>query len=210
MLALAIPNEILPFGSPLAGLFALTPLYIALIKSKSSGEAFWLCALQGAITHLLSSFWLGNFYGVAAFTLGASDIGTGILEPFLLFSALVQKKLLRAGGAFRDKAVLIRVQDNMVRFVIHRLGMGKINRIFGIPLGNSLNDFVQMASHNADCGHNRRIRNNILVHILLRDFRRRHSPDRKNKLFRAEKGTFQKLPPAIYLLSHNARGRLIS
>lgn len=95
MLALAIPNEILPFGSPLAGLFALTPLYIALIKSKSSGEAFWLCALQGAITHLLSSFWLGNFYGVAAFTLGASDIGTGILEGmmslFFYFPLLFRK-----------------------------------------------------------------------------------------------------------------------
>ncbi|MBQ3670322.1 MAG: apolipoprotein N-acyltransferase [Treponema sp.] len=94
-LALAIPNEILAFGSPFIAMFALTPLYIALIQSKSSKEAFWLCALQGAVTHLLSSFWLGNFYGFAVFTLGASDIGTGILEGmmslFFYFPLLFKK-----------------------------------------------------------------------------------------------------------------------
>lgn len=94
-LGLAIPNELLIFGSPVIGLFSLTPLYIAIIKSKTYKEAFWLCALQGAVTHIISSFWLGNFYGFAAFTLGASDIGTGILEGllslFFYFPILFQK-----------------------------------------------------------------------------------------------------------------------
>ncbi|WP_191013671.1 apolipoprotein N-acyltransferase [Treponema zioleckii] len=85
MLSFAIPNEFLLFGSPFIGFFSLTPLYIMLSKAKSYREAFWLCFLNGALTHFLSSFWLGNFMGYAAFTLGASGIGTGFVEGFLSF-----------------------------------------------------------------------------------------------------------------------------
>ena len=80
--ALAIPNELLHSGSPLIGLFALFPFYVALARSRSYIESFWLCFLHGLVTHLLSSFWLGNFPGFAIFTLGASDLGTAFFEGF--------------------------------------------------------------------------------------------------------------------------------
>lgn len=83
LLAAAIPNEFFLFGSPILGLFANFPMYIAINRARTSKEAFWLCFLQGSTTHLLSSFWLGNFHGFALFTLGASYIGTGFLEAFI-------------------------------------------------------------------------------------------------------------------------------
>ena len=82
LIAAAIPNEFLYFGSPLIGLFALAPFYIAISRSKSYVESFWLSYLHGFVAHLLSSFWLGNFAGFAIFTLGASDIGTAFFEGF--------------------------------------------------------------------------------------------------------------------------------
>jgi apolipoprotein N-acyltransferase len=80
LIAVAIPNEIFLFGSPFIGLFALIPLYIALSRSKSYTESFFLCGLQALTVHLLSSFWLGNFKDFAVFTLGASAAGTAVIE----------------------------------------------------------------------------------------------------------------------------------
>ena len=82
LIALAIPNEFIKFGSPLIGIFALFPFYLALSRSKSYAESFWLSFLHGLVTQLLSSFWLGNFPGFAVFTLGASDLGTAFFEAF--------------------------------------------------------------------------------------------------------------------------------
>ena len=85
-LALAIPNELLPFGSPLIAVFSLLPFYVALSRAKSYEGAFasgWILAFTA---HMLSSFWLGNFRGFALFTLGASALGTGFV---CAFSALV-------------------------------------------------------------------------------------------------------------------------
>mgnify|MGYP003437527642 CR=1 FL=1 len=74
ILSLAIPNEFLKFGSPLLGIFALVPLYYAIRQTKSYKTAFWLFWIHGAITHLISSFWLAYFKDFAIFTLGASAI----------------------------------------------------------------------------------------------------------------------------------------
>jgi len=82
LLSLSIPNEFFSFGSPFFGLIALVPLYISVSRSKSYKQIFWLCFIHGGLTHLLSSFWLANFQGMAAFTLGASLIGTGFIEAF--------------------------------------------------------------------------------------------------------------------------------
>ncbi|MBQ9281374.1 MAG: apolipoprotein N-acyltransferase [Treponema sp.] len=81
-IALAIPNEYIRFGSPLLGLIALAPFYVALRNPKKLSFTFLLCFIHGALTHILSSFWLGNFPGFAIFTLGASDLGTGFFEGF--------------------------------------------------------------------------------------------------------------------------------
>lgn len=105
LIALSIPNEVLVFGSPLIGLIALYPFYIAMNRSSSLWESFYLCFIHGALTHLLSSFWLGNFAGFAIFTLGASDLGTGFFEGFfslgfyfpILFRAKSQRLNFIAG-----------------------------------------------------------------------------------------------------------------
>lgn len=77
--AAAIQNDFLPFGSPFLGLFAITPLYLALRNSCSYLESSLLTGLQFFVLHLLSSFWLGFFRDFAIFTLGASALGTGVI-----------------------------------------------------------------------------------------------------------------------------------
>lgn len=72
--ASAIPNEFLYFGSPVLGLLALVPLYIAISKSPSWKIAGFATSLQFGLTHIFSSFWLGNFGDFAIFTLGASAL----------------------------------------------------------------------------------------------------------------------------------------
>ncbi len=86
LLALAIPNELIKWGSPLIGLISIVPLYLACAHSKSFKQTFFNCALQAFVCHILSSFWLGNFHGFALFTLGASAGGTFVFHGlFALF-----------------------------------------------------------------------------------------------------------------------------
>jgi len=72
--ALAIPNEILEFGSPFLGLFALVPFYTVLTRASSFKEAGCLTALYMSCVHMLTSFWLGYFKDFAVFTLGATTV----------------------------------------------------------------------------------------------------------------------------------------
>ena len=72
IMAFAIQNEFLLFGSPVLGLFALVPLYLALAECNSFKKAGLLTALQMLCTHVFSSFWLGYFKDFAVFTLGAT------------------------------------------------------------------------------------------------------------------------------------------
>lgn len=83
LLALAIPNELFLTGCPFIALFSLVPLYVVISNCKNYKEAFWLFWLHGGFTHLLSSFWLKNFQGMAFFTLGASLAGTAFIEAFI-------------------------------------------------------------------------------------------------------------------------------
>src|SRR5574344_741362 len=79
MEASAISNEIMPTGSPFLALFCLVPFYLALQRSKSYRESFWLMFLQAFIVHLISSFWLANFKDFAIFTLGASALAEAFM-----------------------------------------------------------------------------------------------------------------------------------
>lgn len=72
--ALAIPNEILPMGSPILGIISLIPLFMAIFNAKSFRQAGIFTGLQLTVTHLLSSYWLGKFKDFAIFTLGASAL----------------------------------------------------------------------------------------------------------------------------------------
>ena len=79
LLSAAIPNEYFLFGFPFAALLALAPFYHAIKNCKTYRQAFLCGFIQTCLTHLLSSFWLSNFMDFAAFTLGASAFGTGVI-----------------------------------------------------------------------------------------------------------------------------------
>lgn len=98
LLALAIPNEWLHFGSGLIGLIALIPLYMGFFHARSRRQAAILNGFMVAFVHLFASFWLAFFKDFAIFTLGASTIAYFILAlPFGVFfySALKAKLPLR-------------------------------------------------------------------------------------------------------------------
>ena len=86
LLSLAIPNELLKFGSPFIAFVAIIPYYMAVKRSKNFWIAFLLGFIQTCTTHLLSSYWLAFFKDFAALTLGASAFGTGCIGA--LFGAL--------------------------------------------------------------------------------------------------------------------------
>lgn len=101
LLAAGIPNEFLLAGSALCGLFALVPLYTALLQAPSFAAAGLLCGTHIACVHLLSSFWLANFKDFAVFTLGASTaayFGLGISVGWCL------RLLLRSSPSVRPFA----------------------------------------------------------------------------------------------------------
>ncbi|MDE5898088.1 MAG: apolipoprotein N-acyltransferase [Treponemataceae bacterium] len=79
LLSLAIPNELFHFGSPFLAPAALVPLYIACSRFSSYTEAALLTGMHAMCVHLLSSYWLAFFKDFAAFTLGASALGTGAI-----------------------------------------------------------------------------------------------------------------------------------
>lgn len=87
ILALAIPNEILTFGSPILGMFSLVPFYIALANAKNFTRAMYLTMIQTLVVHVLSSFWLFFFKSAGLITLGSSAIGNSLLSSF--FGALM-------------------------------------------------------------------------------------------------------------------------
>lgn len=79
MLSLAIPNELYLLGCPFYALFAIIPFYYVISNARRFRNAFWMAFLQTITVHLCSSFWLGFFKDFAAFTLGASALGTGLI-----------------------------------------------------------------------------------------------------------------------------------
>ncbi len=108
LLSLGIPNEILTFGSPLLGLFALVPLYHAFSLTKTPAQAFTCGAVQFSITHLLSSFWLSKFQDFAILTLGLTTIcyivaggiiGFALYVPFAFTRSGTQQLKERSGTA---------------------------------------------------------------------------------------------------------------
>ena len=98
MLSLGIPNELFLLGSSVFGIFALVPLYMALIRARTFAAAGIACGAQIACVHLFSSFWLANFKDFAIFTLGASTIayfGLGVLIGWCLKTVLASRRDIR-------------------------------------------------------------------------------------------------------------------
>lgn len=71
----ALPNEYLPYGSPAIGLVSLIPLYAAFLFAVDIRSAIRAGAVFGAISTMLSNYWLANFGEFSAWTLGGPTVG---------------------------------------------------------------------------------------------------------------------------------------
>ena len=95
LLALALPNDLFPLGSPLFGVVCLAPLLVALYRSRSYGHAAWLGVLFGTCSSVLSNFWLLFFQSFSVWTLG------GVTLAYLGYHALLAPILRYAAGVPR-------------------------------------------------------------------------------------------------------------
>ncbi|MFP4113285.1 MAG: apolipoprotein N-acyltransferase [Spirochaetota bacterium] len=72
---LALPNELFPLGSPVLGLVALAPYYIALCETPDAKHASRLGALFGGVSTLIANYWLMFFGDYSIWTIGGTTIG---------------------------------------------------------------------------------------------------------------------------------------
>ena len=90
LLPLSLPNPLFDLGSPLLGIAALVPVYIALSSLRSLRSVVWLGVLFGAVSTILGNFWLAFFQDFSIWTLGGAVVGYAIynalLFPFLFRS----------------------------------------------------------------------------------------------------------------------------
>lgn len=101
LLALSLPNEFFRLGLPLLGFLALIPLYLALVSAPDYRSAARLCALFGALTHVLCSYWLFFYKDFAFWTVGGSALAyAAIYYVFGLYLGF----FLRKSGRFRPLA----------------------------------------------------------------------------------------------------------
>lgn len=75
LFAVALPNELLLYGSPIVGAIALVPLYRALRDAPNGRKAARLGALFGLVSTLLTNFWLMFFRDYSVWTIGGTAIG---------------------------------------------------------------------------------------------------------------------------------------
>ena len=69
LLALALPNELLPGGNPLLALICLVPYFRALHSCRRIGAAMWLGALFGVVSTTLNHYWLMFFGSFSLWTI---------------------------------------------------------------------------------------------------------------------------------------------
>ena len=91
LLALALPNDLFPYGSPLLGVFALAPLLAALYRTPSYAAAARVGVVFGAVSSAASNFWLMFFQTFSVWTLGGVTLAHvayfAVLGPLLRFIA---------------------------------------------------------------------------------------------------------------------------
>ena len=101
LIAAAIPNEILLFGSPILAFCALIPFYFVYTKQSSYLESGLNFALLAFLTQLFSSWWLGCFKEFAFVTLFFTCFGTSLeafaagLLLYMPFSKSQRTRILR-------------------------------------------------------------------------------------------------------------------
>ena len=95
LLALALPNDLFPYGSPLFGVAALAPLFAAIYRTDSYGSAARLGVIFGAASSVLGNFWLLFFQSFSMWTLGGVTLAYvayfAVLAPLLRFIATVPR-----------------------------------------------------------------------------------------------------------------------
>jgi apolipoprotein N-acyltransferase len=74
LIALALPNEMLHWGSPLLGLIALVPLFIAISIAPKPGFVLLVGGVFGFLYHGITSYWLWFFRDFRFWTLGSTSI----------------------------------------------------------------------------------------------------------------------------------------
>ncbi len=87
LFALAIPNELFPYGNPLYGFCGLAPILAAVAAARNWKEAARLGALFGLVNSVLTYFWLVFFLDFSAWTISGVTVAHifffWILGPFL-------------------------------------------------------------------------------------------------------------------------------
>ena len=87
LLALALPNDFVPFGMAPLGTVALVPVLYLVYRCNSSKEAARMGALFGALSTALGNYWLAFFGEFSVWTLGGAVLGyTGY--NYMLFAFL--------------------------------------------------------------------------------------------------------------------------
>ncbi|MFW6362217.1 MAG: apolipoprotein N-acyltransferase [Spirochaeta sp.] len=89
LLPLSLPNPIFSLGSPLLGVFALVPLYMALMACQSVRQSIRMGIIFGIISTSIGNFWLAFFQDFSIWTLGGAVIGYAVYNA-LLFPFLFQ------------------------------------------------------------------------------------------------------------------------
>ena len=72
---LALPNELFLLGSPIIGLIALVPYYVALRTTSDARTAARLGAIFGAVSTIIANYWLMFFGDYSIWTIGGTTIG---------------------------------------------------------------------------------------------------------------------------------------
>jgi len=87
LLAAALPNEFIPYGSPLIAPIALIPLFYALLRSSRMRDSVRIGLIFAVVSTGLSNYWLANFGEFAIWTIGGPIIGYSLYNS-LLFPVL--------------------------------------------------------------------------------------------------------------------------
>ncbi len=81
--SMALPNELLPYGSWLLGLFALIPYLATLSLSPSYRFSVILGLVYGSVTAITSNYWLMFFQEFSLWTLGGTVLGYALYNMVL-------------------------------------------------------------------------------------------------------------------------------
>ena len=83
LLALALPNELLPGGNALLALICLVPYFRALYGCRRIGAAMRLGALFGIVSTILNHYWLMFFGSFSLWTITSVALGYGLWHLLL-------------------------------------------------------------------------------------------------------------------------------